>query len=133
MTPLSRPLRYPSGNASISVNNGHLASVYVRIPSTRYCNQPVEEDSSLVTVLRNAGGIPLCKTNVPQTMLAFECSNPVFGRTLNPYSPNHTCGGSSGGEAALIALDGSPLGIGVSRQDSLSRSRRRRHLIALPV
>lgn len=47
-------------------------------------------------------------------MLAFECSNPVFGKTLNPYSPDHTCGGSSGGEAAALALDGSALGIGVS-------------------
>jgi Asp-tRNA(Asn)/Glu-tRNA(Gln) amidotransferase A subunit family amidase len=47
-------------------------------------------------------------------MLAFECSNPVFGRTLNPYSADHTCGGSSGGEAALLSLDGSALGIGVS-------------------
>lgn len=47
-------------------------------------------------------------------MLAFECSNPVFGRSLNPFSPDHTPGGSSGGEGALIALDGSALGIGVS-------------------
>lgn len=47
-------------------------------------------------------------------MLAFECANPVFGRTSNPYSPLHVPGGSSGGEAALLASDGSPLGIGVS-------------------
>ena len=46
-------------------------------------------------------------------MLAFECSNPVFGRSTNPYSPHHVPGGSSGGEGALLALRGSPLGIGV--------------------
>lgn len=69
----------------------------------------------MVEVLREAGAIVFCKTNVPQTMLAFECSNPVFGKSLNPYSPDHTCGGSSGGEAANLALDGSAMGIGVSQ------------------
>src|SRR5277367_6542581 len=45
-------------------------------------------------------------------MFAFECSNPVWGRTTNPYNENYTCGGSSGGEAALLAMDGSAVGIG---------------------
>ena len=54
----------------------------------------------------------MAKTNVPQTMLAFECSNPLWGRTTNPWSAAHTCGGSSGGEAALLAMDGSALGVG---------------------
>jgi Asp-tRNA(Asn)/Glu-tRNA(Gln) amidotransferase A subunit family amidase len=59
-----------------------------------------------------AGAIPFVKTNIPQTMLAFECSNPLWGRTTNPFSSAHTCGGSSGGEAALLALSGSGLGFG---------------------
>jgi len=42
----------------------------------------------------------------------FECDNPLFGRTLNPHSPNHTCGGSSGGEAVLAAMRATPIGIG---------------------
>lgn len=45
-------------------------------------------------------------------MLAFECRNPLWGQTTNPYSKNHTCGGSSGGESALLASDGSALGFG---------------------
>jgi len=45
-------------------------------------------------------------------MFAFECCNPLWGRTVNPYNDGYTCGGSSGGEAALIAMDGSPVGIG---------------------
>lgn len=36
----------------------------------------------------------------------------VFGRTSNPYNRKLTAGGSSGGEGSLIALHGSPLGIG---------------------
>jgi Asp-tRNA(Asn)/Glu-tRNA(Gln) amidotransferase A subunit family amidase len=44
--------------------------------------------------------------------LAFECDNLVYGRTLNPYDSSRTSGGSSGGEAAIIAAGGSPLGLG---------------------
>ncbi|KAG8878215.1 hypothetical protein FRB98_006316 [Tulasnella sp. 332] len=70
------------------------------------------ERTRLVSQVRAAGGIPFVKTNVPQTMLAYECRNPVFGRTINPWSSKHTSGGSSGGEAALLACDGSPIGFG---------------------
>lgn len=41
-----------------------------------------------------------------------ETYNHVFGRTTNPYDRYMTSGGSSGGEAALLALRGSPLGVG---------------------
>lgn len=52
-------------------------------------------------------------------MLSFECANPLWGRTLNPWSANHTCGGSSGGEAALLASDGVALGFGTDIGGSL--------------
>ena len=45
-------------------------------------------------------------------MLAFECNNPLWGRSLDPYSKEHTPGGSSGGEAALTAMSGSAIGLG---------------------
>jgi Asp-tRNA(Asn)/Glu-tRNA(Gln) amidotransferase A subunit family amidase len=45
-------------------------------------------------------------------MFAFECSNPVWGRTTHPLNDKYTSGGSSGGEAALLAMDGSAVGIG---------------------
>lgn len=41
-----------------------------------------------------------------------ETVNNVIGRTLNPYNRLLACGGSSGGEGALIGFHGSPLGIG---------------------
>jgi Asp-tRNA(Asn)/Glu-tRNA(Gln) amidotransferase A subunit family amidase len=45
-------------------------------------------------------------------MFSFESSNPLWGRTTNPYSSEFTCGGSSGGEAAVLAMDGAVFGIG---------------------
>ena len=44
--------------------------------------------------------------------MAFDTDNPVYGRTKNPYDVSRSPGGSSGGEGAIIAAGGSPLGIG---------------------
>ncbi len=71
-----------------------------------------DESAALVELFESFGAIPLCKTNIPQTMLSFECSNPLWGRTSNPHNTQHTSGGSSGGEAALSASDGAAFGIG---------------------
>lgn len=43
-----------------------------------------------------------------------ETYNHVFGRTTNPYNRYLTPGGSSGGEGALVAMKGSPLGEALS-------------------
>ena len=72
---------------------------------------PVEHDAPLVARLREAGAIILGKTNVPQLGIAIESENPVYGRTNNPRGLDRAAGGSSGGEAALIAAGGSPLGL----------------------
>ncbi|NXR67216.1 FAAH1 hydrolase, partial [Rhadina sibilatrix] len=72
----------------------------------------MEEDSVLVKVLKRQGAIPFAMTNVPQSLFCYDCSNPIFGRTLNPLNPQKSPGGSSGGEGALIAGGGSILGIG---------------------
>ncbi|KAM4549305.1 fatty-acid amide hydrolase 1 [Odontesthes bonariensis] len=75
-------------------------------------DQPAQKDSVLVEVLKRQGAIPFVKTNLPQALLNFDCSNPIYGQTLNPYNPQKTPGGSSGGEGALIGGGGSLLGIG---------------------
>jgi amidase len=69
-------------------------------------------DATVVARLKAAGAIVLGKTNLPELALAFETDNLVYGRTNNPYDLARTPGGSSGGEAAIIAAGGSPLGIG---------------------
>lgn len=70
------------------------------------------EDDPHVARLRAAGGIVLGKTNVPQLMAFVETDNPVYGLTRNPWQADRACGGSTGGEGALIAAGGSPLGLG---------------------
>lgn len=69
--------------------------------------------------MRKEGGIPFVKTNLPQTMMFFECINPLWGRTSNPFSSLHSSGGSSGGEGALLGMDGSALGWGTDIGGSL--------------
>ncbi|KIJ25609.1 hypothetical protein M422DRAFT_55911 [Sphaerobolus stellatus SS14] len=71
-----------------------------------------EKDATLVEILYEQGAVPFVRTNIPQTLMWPETFNNVFGRTSNPANRTLTCGGSSGGEGALIAMKGSPLGVG---------------------
>lgn len=70
------------------------------------------QDAPVVARLRQAGAILLGKTNTPDNCWAQETDNPLFGLTKNPLDVMRSVGGSSGGEAAIIAAGGSPLGIG---------------------
>ena len=73
---------------------------------------PSQQDATVVARLRAAGAIPIARTNLPDLLFAFESDNLIRGRTNNPYDLSRTAGGSSGGEAALIAAGGSPFGLG---------------------
>ena len=70
------------------------------------------EDATVVARLKTAGGIILGISNVPEFNIAYETDNDRYGKTLNPYDLTRTPGGSSGGEAAIIAAGGSALGLG---------------------
>ena len=77
-------------------------------------------DSTVVTRLKAAGGILMAKTNLPEFALGgFETDNLVFGLTVNPWNPERTPGGSSGGEAAAIVTGMSPLGVGTDLGGSI--------------
>ncbi|KAK7211208.1 hypothetical protein V2G26_018386 [Clonostachys chloroleuca] len=73
--------------------------------------QKATKDSQLIAILRDAGAVFYCKTNQPQSLMHLE-SLSIWGRTLNPFNINLSSGGSTGGEAALIALRGSLFGLG---------------------
>jgi len=69
-------------------------------------------DDPYVARLRSAGAIVLGKTNVAQLLIYTESDNPLYGRTNNPWNPERSCGGSSGGEGAILGAGGSALGLG---------------------
>jgi len=71
-----------------------------------------ERDAPLVARLRQAGAVILGVTNVPELLMAWETDNLLYGRTNNPWDVSRTPGGSSGGEAAAIAVGMSAGGVG---------------------
>ncbi|GAB1215281.1 hypothetical protein ATERTT37_004467 [Aspergillus terreus] len=73
---------------------------------------PKEKDALVVEILRKAGAVFYVKTNNPQCMMVLETVSNIYGRTLNPKNTKLGAGGSSGGEGALLALRGSPVGLG---------------------
>ncbi|RDW70503.1 Fatty-acid amide hydrolase [Aspergillus mulundensis] len=84
-----------------------------------YIGDPAQSDATLVQLLEKAGAVFYVKTSVPTAMLIGETVNNVLGRTVNPLNRKTTSGGSSGGESSLIAMKGSPLGIGTDIAGSL--------------
>ena len=71
-----------------------------------------EEDAVAVHRVIEAGAIILGKTNLPTYAGDWQTFNPVYGVTNNPWDPNRTVGGSSGGSAASLAAGLIPLEIG---------------------
>lgn len=84
-----------------------------------WANDISDEDALIVKILREQGAIFHVKTTNPQSLMALETDSNLFGRTINPHNKNLTSGGSSGGEAALLAMHGSPLGIGTDMGGSI--------------
>ena len=69
-------------------------------------------DAPVVARMKAAGAIPLGRTNLPEMGLRITTDNPLRGRTINPWNPARTAGGSSGGEGAALATGMSPIGLG---------------------
>jgi amidase len=61
------------------------------------------EDAICVERLKAAGAILLGKTNTPEFAHDVNTTNRLFGTTRNPWNPNVTAGGSSGGTGSAVA------------------------------
>jgi len=70
------------------------------------------EDAHVVRRLRRAGMVLLGKLNLHEAALGGTTDNPHHGRTHNPWNPEHTPGGSSGGSGAAVAADLVPAALG---------------------
>ncbi|KIW02020.1 uncharacterized protein PV09_06525 [Verruconis gallopava] len=100
-------------------DNFNVEGVDTTVGFASWVGDPASYNSTLVEILRELGAVLYVKTNVPTAMMIAESVNNVFGRTVNPLNRKLTSGGSSGGESALIAFKGSPLGVGTDIGGSL--------------
>jgi amidase len=78
----------------------------------KWIDRVAEDDALILKILYEAGAIFYVRTTQPQSLMHLECNSPVYGTTINPFNRNLTCGGSTGGEGALLGLKGSPMGVG---------------------
>ncbi|MGW7365880.1 amidase [Streptomyces sp. NPDC054841] len=76
-------------------------------------------DADAVACLRSAGAVIVGKTNVPVMCQDLQTSNPIFGRTKNPFDDAKTPGGSSGGPATAVATGMTSLELGSDLAGSL--------------
>ncbi|KAG6040793.1 hypothetical protein E4U41_007010 [Claviceps citrina] len=93
-------------------DNFHLKGLDATVGFASHVGDAAESDSTLAQLLEGAGAVFYVKTNTPTAMMIAESVNNVFGRTVNPLNRRTTSGGSSGGESALLAMKGSPIGVG---------------------
>ncbi|MGE3178141.1 MAG: amidase [Vicinamibacterales bacterium] len=75
-------------------------------------DQVASVDAPIVARLREAGAIPLARTNLPDFAFRWDTASGRGGRTRNPWDSTRSPGGSSGGEAAALASGMTPLGLG---------------------
>ena len=80
--------------------------------SLPYKNYIPSYNSLSVERLKKGGAITLGKTNTAEFGAGSQTFNELFGKTLNPYDLNKTCGGSSGGSAVALACRMIPLATG---------------------
>ncbi len=91
------------------------------VPTT-YATRAVDpawpaQDATLVRHLREAGAVPLFKSNLLE--FAYGIAHPAVGQTNNPWAPTRTAGGSSGGSAALVAAGIVPAAVGTDTGGSI--------------
>ena len=95
------------------------AGLRTTLGSKLYAEHVPTADQGVVANLREAGGVILGKTNTPEFGAGANTRNLVFGATGNPFNPEKTCGGSSGGSAVALATGMVPLASGSDYGGSL--------------
>ncbi|MEX0731967.1 MAG: amidase [Aquisalimonadaceae bacterium] len=80
---------------------------------------PVEEDAPAIAALRRNGFVPMGKVTTPEFGWKGITDSPLCGITRNPWDPDKTPGGSSGGSSAAIALGMAALALGTDAGGSI--------------
>ncbi|AXK35465.1 amidase [Streptomyces armeniacus] len=87
--------------------------------SVREDGRAWDEDAPSVARLREHGAVFLARTTTPEFGWKGVTDSPRHGATGNPYDPERTAGGSSGGGAAAVALGAGPLSLGTDAGGSV--------------
>lgn len=87
--------------------------------SRLFADHVPDEDAVCVERLKSAGAILLGKTNTPEFGHKGVTDSPLFGITRNPWNPNLTPGGSSGGAGVAVATGMGPLAVGTDGGGSI--------------
>ena len=78
-----------------------------------------DQDELIVASARAAGAIVIGKTNTPEFGAGANTRNAVYGATGNPFNPEKSCAGSSGGSAVALATGMAPICTGSDTGGSL--------------
>jgi amidase len=105
----------PIGIKDLSVTGG----LRTTFGSPLFRNNVPAGDEKIVAALRRAGAIVVGKTNTPEFGAGANTRNAVYGATGNPFDPEKSCAGSSGGSAVALATGLVPLCLGSDTGGSL--------------
>lgn len=85
-------------------------------PYTQGCRMSKDfvpaQDAEMIARIKRTGVVIVGKTNTPELGIIGVTENELFGPTRNPWNPERTPGGSSGGTASIVAARGVPMGHG---------------------
>jgi aspartyl-tRNA(Asn)/glutamyl-tRNA(Gln) amidotransferase subunit A len=90
------------------VIKGHIASASSKILE----KYKAPYDATVVMKLRSAGAVFLGRLNMDEFAMGGSTENSAYGVTKNPHDLERVSGGSSGGSAAVVAMDGAPVSLG---------------------
>jgi amidase len=88
------------------------AGIRTTFASPLYKDLVPTEDAEVVSRLKAAGAIVLAKTNTPEFACGAYTNNALFGPTRNPWNPDLSPAGSSGGAAVAVATGMVPIAQG---------------------
>jgi len=109
----------PLHGVPMTLKDGHDVAGLRTTVGTDLFDRVADEDGTVAARLRAAGAIIVGHSNVPPFLADYQCANPIFGRTSNPWDTGRTPGGSSGGAAAALAAGMTPLEVGSDLAGSL--------------
>ncbi|WP_200821345.1 amidase family protein [Oceanicoccus sp. KOV_DT_Chl] len=121
-------LRYQQGNAQglvdgvpVAVKDVFLTPMWPTVKGSKTIDpkSTLNKTAPCTAALTRHGYVPLGKTTTPEFGWKGVTDNPIDGVTNNPWNPDKTAGGSSGGSGAAVALGMGPLALGTDAGGSI--------------